>query len=281
MKILTLNTHSWVELHQIPKIKTLAKFIIDEDIDVVALQEVNQHQETLAISADEYYLSATERAVHHDNFGLLLAHFLKDLGRPYYWSWVDAHEAWNAYDEGVAVFSKVKPRQVAPIVMDDSYDYSQVWRRTALALEIPHADGSFWVASTHMNWWFIEDKYLFASDFASLDSQLRQLAGKAPVILAGDFNNDPETPEEGYAEVISRQWHDTYPLAKAREGEYTVHKKIAGWETATKAMRIDFIFTDQPLQVDYHRVVFADNSPEAISDHSGVLVDFDPQQLFN
>lgn len=42
MRFLTLNTHSWCEIHQIAKIRTLAKFIIEHQVDVIALQEVNQ-----------------------------------------------------------------------------------------------------------------------------------------------------------------------------------------------------------------------------------------------
>ena len=42
MRFLTLNTHSWCEIYQIAKIRTLAKFIIEQQVDVIALQEVNQ-----------------------------------------------------------------------------------------------------------------------------------------------------------------------------------------------------------------------------------------------
>lgn len=279
MKLLTLNTHSWVEIHQIPKIKTLATYIAEHNIDFVALQEVNQHQETSPGALTDYYLPATDRAVHHDNYALLLAQFLQELGHNYYWSWVDAHEAWHAYDEGVAILSKHKPTCVQPIVMDEQHSYDKVWRRTALAMEVPTAHGNLWVASTHMNWWFIENLYLFEQDFRSLNTQLRNLAASAPILLAGDFNNSPDTPNEGYQLVTSLGWHDTYTNASQREGSYTVHKKIAGWEKATKAMRIDFIFSNTPLTADSHRVIFADNTPEAISDHSGVLIDFDPASL--
>ncbi len=42
MLFLTLNTHSWCEPHQIVKIHELARFIADRQVDVIALQEVNQ-----------------------------------------------------------------------------------------------------------------------------------------------------------------------------------------------------------------------------------------------
>ena len=51
MKLLTLNTHSWLEVHQIPKIFELAQFIVREQVDVVALQEVNQFVKSPAVDA--------------------------------------------------------------------------------------------------------------------------------------------------------------------------------------------------------------------------------------
>ena len=43
MKLLTLNCHSWQEENQIEKIKYLAKIIKEKQYDVIALQEVSQH----------------------------------------------------------------------------------------------------------------------------------------------------------------------------------------------------------------------------------------------
>ena len=42
MKLMTLNCHSWQEENQIEKIKYLAKVIVKEKYDVIALQEVSQ-----------------------------------------------------------------------------------------------------------------------------------------------------------------------------------------------------------------------------------------------
>lgn len=281
MKALTLNTHSWVELHQIPKIKKLAEFIKENDIDVVLLQEINQHQETRTAADKPRYTPATERPIRHDNYALILVQFLEDLGANYHWSWVDSHEAWHAYDEGVAVLTKVKPNRVEPIIMDaDKYGYDKVWRRAAIAVELPTEGKSVWFASTHMNWWHKEELDLFEEDFKRLNSKLREFAGNSPILLAGDFNNGCEIRGEGYDQVVSLDWYDAFDTALEKKGEFTVHKEIAGWEGATQAMRIDFIFTSRPIEAQSLEVVFPDDSPEAISDHSGVLMDFDANQLF-
>ena len=70
---------------------------------------------------------------------------------------------------------------------------------------------------------------------------------------------------------------DTRSLAEHTDGENTVHREIAGWEGSTDAKRIDFVFADRLLTVNSHAVVFRDNSPEAISDHSGLLLEIDPE----
>ena len=42
MKLLTLNAHSWLETNQHDKIKAIAKEIINNNYDLIAIQEVNQ-----------------------------------------------------------------------------------------------------------------------------------------------------------------------------------------------------------------------------------------------
>jgi maltose 6'-phosphate phosphatase len=95
-------------------------------------------------------------------------------------------------------------------------------------------------------------------------------------LLGGDFNSAAHLPDEGYAFVTSTGLIDTRTIAKHAEGENTVHREIAGWEGSSDAKRIDFVFADRMVDVASHAVVFRDNSPEAISDHSGLLLEIDP-----
>ncbi|MFW0154554.1 endonuclease/exonuclease/phosphatase family protein [Rothia sp. P6271] len=275
MKILTLNTHSWLELHQLHKIRVLADFILAEDIDVIALQEVNQLIKAPFVETDHLYSPLTERPITFDNFALLLSQFLQEDGRTYYWSWAESHEGWGIYDEGVALLSKHPFIELHTIHMSDpQYDYKNVYRRCALTARIHVKNQDLWVSSAHMNWWERDGQQLFQHDFSSLNHQLHIFAQNTPIILAGDFNNDANVQAEGYAQILQAGWHDTYSQAAHVDGKYTVHKNIAGWENSTEAKRIDFILTKGlNAPVLRHRVVFADNTPEAISDHSGVLVE--------
>ena len=116
---------------------------------------------------------------------------------------------------------------------------------------------------------------LFAQEYTHLSQALAECALTAPVLLGGDFNSAAHLSDEGYALVTSSGMVDTRSLAEHTDGENTVHREIAGWEGSTDAKRIDFVFADRLLTVNSHAVVFRDNSPEAISDHSGVLVELD------
>lgn len=281
LKLLTLNTHSWLEVHQLHKIRTLAKFIVDHEIDVIALQEVNQLSDEPPTDTPVNFLPVCEHPLKDSNFGLFLMRYLAELTpQPYTFSWVDSHEGWGLYDEGLMMITRLPVLSAHRLVVShEYYTFHDVFRRCALAFEIATEHGPAWFVSVHMNWWVMHETALFEHDFASLDQQIRRLADDAPIFLLGDFNNDAAIADEGYAQIRSLGWADAFDHARQREGEFTVHKSIAGWEEAIRTMRLDYIFSSHPIPFDSHRVVFADNTEAAISDHSGLIGEFDPAQL--
>lgn len=275
MKLLTLNTHSWLEVHQIPKIFELAQFIVREQVDVVALQEVNQFVESAVVDTPLGFVGGADRPVRQDNYALLLNQFLEQLGSPYYWSWSVSHLGFDRYDEGVALLTR-KPFERCELVdLSPAYTDQDVARRVAVAVHLGEEFGGAWVASTHMSWWKLGEVALFADEFAQLERQMKQLADGAPVILAGDFNNAAQVQGEGYDLMLERGWIDTYRVAEQVTGEFTVHKSIHGWDNLTQALRIDLVLTDRPTRVRTHEVVFPDTDETAISDHSGLLLTLD------
>lgn len=276
MRFLTLNTHSWCEIHQIAKIRTLAKFIIEQQVDVIALQEVNQLTSTPVVKEPLNYRGGAGVPVHEDNYALLLVQTLNEMGATYEWTLTEAHLGWERYDECVAVLSRMPIRGIRPIDMSPDYTYFQVQRRAAQAALIETPSGPFWCATTHMSWWDFDGEPLFAQEFTRLSQALAECAETAPVLLGGDFNSAAHLSNEGYALVTSSGMVDTRSLAEHTDGENTVHREIAGWEGSTDAKRIDFVFADRLVDVASHTVVFRDNSPEAISDHSGLLLEIDP-----
>lgn len=276
MRFLTLNTHSWCEIHQIDKIRTLAQFIVDQQVDVIALQEVNQLTSTPVVEHPLHFRGGAGIPVREDNYALLLVRALEALGARYEWTLTEAHLGWERYDECVAVLSRMPIRGIRLIDMSPDYTYFQVQRRAAQAALIETPSGPFWCATTHMSWWDFDGEPLFAQEFTRLSQALAECAETAPVLLGGDFNSAAHLPDEGYAFVTSTGLIDTRAIAKHTKGENTVHREIAGWEGSSDAKRIDFVFTDRLVDVASHEVVFRDNSPEAISDHSGLLLEIDP-----
>ncbi|OFQ61872.1 endonuclease/exonuclease/phosphatase family protein [Rothia sp. HMSC061E04] len=276
MRFLTLNTHSWCEIHQIAKIRALAKFIIEQQVDVIALQEVNQLTSTPVVEHPLHFRGGAGIPVREDNYALLLVRALEALGARYEWTLTETHLGWERYDECVAVLSRLPIRGIKPINMSPDYTYFQVQRRAAQATLIETETGTFWCATTHMSWWDFDGEPLFAQEYAHLSQELAECARTAPVLLGGDFNSAAHLSNEGYALVTSSGMVDTRSLAEHTDGENTVHREIAGWEGSTDAKRIDFVFADRLVDVVSHAVVFRDNSPEAISDHSGLLLEIDP-----
>ncbi|WP_346844952.1 endonuclease/exonuclease/phosphatase family protein [uncultured Rothia sp.] len=280
MKFLTLNTHSWLEIHQHHKIHILADFIVEQEIDVIALQEVNQNLTASQVTAATSFIPASDIPLKSNNFALLLMEIISQKTGDYTWSWGDSHQGWEIYDEGLAIISRIPLRAVHNLeISEKRFAYTDVFRRCALACQLEVQGKTLWVVSAHMNWWLKQDFYLFEHDFASLDQQIRALAAGAPVLLLGDFNNDAAIESEGYRQILEAGWHDAFTAAEVKDGEFTVHHKISGWEDSTRNMRIDYIFTSTKVAVQRYTVVFPDNTDQAISDHSGIVVEIDPHEL--
>ena len=115
MRFLTLNTHSWCEIHQIAKIRTLAKFIIEQQVDVIALQEVNQLTSTPVVKEPLNYRGGAGVPVREDNYALLLVQALNEMGATYEWTLTETHIGWDRYDECVAILSRLPIRGIKPV----------------------------------------------------------------------------------------------------------------------------------------------------------------------
>lgn len=59
MKVLTLNTHSWLEAQQKEKLEIIVERIMKADYDIIALQEVNQLSHNAVIETPENFLFVT------------------------------------------------------------------------------------------------------------------------------------------------------------------------------------------------------------------------------
>ncbi len=93
---------------------------------------------------------------------------------------------------------------------------------------------------------------------------------QAPLIIMGDFNNPENTLGHDLVLASPLGLKDSHLAAKKVTGGPTILQDIDGWENNDKALRIDFIFVSQQLEVKESHVLFDGKKSPLISDHFGV-----------
>ncbi|EHI71002.1 endonuclease/exonuclease/phosphatase family protein [Streptococcus ictaluri] len=263
-KLLTLNTHSWMEINALKKLVDMAEHILAEKYDVICLQEINQLMESeLATSLPAYQAIPGTPAVHKDNFALLLIQYLKKRGQHYYWSWAYNHIGYGIYHEGVAILSK-QPMQTSEILisaMDDEKDYHT---RRALIAKTTIEGKEITVVNGHLSWF---DKG-FIGEWQRLEEKLKSI--DSPLIVMGDFNNP--TDQAGYQLILDSQLglRDSHEIAAYRFGEHSIVADIDGWEDNKEAYKVDHIFTTEEFKILSSKITFEGGEAPVVSDHYGL-----------
>lgn len=273
MKVLTLNTHSWMEEHPLEKLQQLVKQILEDDYDLIALQEVNQRIDSQpVIDSPNFHPTNDQFAVHEDNFAYLLVQQLAEQHAIYHWSWAYNHIGYDLYHEGVALLSKqpIKPEAALVSKEQNPADYR---RRVVLLGQTFVGELPITAASCHYSWWTETDG--FAYEWQQTEAILKHCP--SPLIIMGDFNNPASAVETGYELVCNSSLHlqDSFLSAKKRTGEFTVEKAIDGWGENQEKLRIDYIFTSPELSIDHYHILFDGKQTPIISDHFGVAVTAD------
>ncbi|MFD2699688.1 endonuclease/exonuclease/phosphatase family protein [Paenibacillus shunpengii] len=270
MKILTLNTHAWMEEDQLTKMDQLAEFIRTEDFDIVALQEVNQSQREAPLSDDDlspFYVTDDQALVKADNY----AHVLREqIGQAYYWTYIPIHVGFEKYDEGLAFLSKTPILDAFEAYVSEMRDYENYRTRKILGIKTVISGEETWFVNGHYGWWHDDESFRGQWD-NSLDVLKQKVKGQ-PAFIMGDFNNAAHLEGEGYDYVTQSGWHDCYELAEEKDEGYTVVKAIAGWENNKQKLRIDYVFSNRKLAVKSSKVVLDGKDSPIVSDHSGVSV---------
>ncbi|MBS7577823.1 MULTISPECIES: endonuclease/exonuclease/phosphatase family protein [unclassified Enterococcus] len=275
MKILTLNTHSWLEINQIAKLYQLAKEIIASNIEIIALQEVNQLIEAPIITNQSNIQSLSKIPIRSDNFAYLLINILEQLGSDYYGIWVDSHTGFEIYEEGVALISKKPFVDTQVITCRNQLDFTNVRRRSQIGGAIYYHEEKIWFYSVHFSWWQFENEELFTSEWLNFQ-KYGHISKNDNSIIMGDFNNDASILDEGYSLIHKHSsLYDSFHQAQTKYGEHTISKKIDGWENNNKELRIDYIFTTQPLKIKTYKILFNGQVQNTISDHYGVSIDLE------
>ncbi len=270
MKVLTLNAHSWLEENQLEKLNDLARNIIKEKYDIIALQEVNQTDKNKIITPNEYFYKTKDHDdIKEDNFAYLLTKILEKNNLYYHWSWTFNHFSYEKYNEGVAILSlnKIKPKS---LLLSEKFDLTDYRTRVAMVIETKVNNRDILALSGHYSWWNGEEGFKY--EWSQTEKLLNK--NKLPFILMGDFNNPAHIEDEGYNKIISNKLSikDSFLHSKKQIGEFTVEKNIAGWEDNKENLRIDYIFTSKEFNIDEYRVVFDGKNGSIISDHYGIAV---------
>lgn len=271
MKVLTLNAHSWLEKNSMDKLNDLAKNIIEEKYDIIALQEVNQTDENEIINPNEYFHETKgQTPIKEDNFAYILVGKLKENNLYYHWCWTYNHFSYNKYNEGVALLSlnKIKPKSLLLSKNSDVNDYRT---RIAIVVETTINNKPILALSGHYSWWNGNEGFKY--EWTQTENLLNETT--IPFVLMGDFNNPAHIENEGYNMIMNNNKldiKDSFVHSKKQIGEFTVEKNIAGWEDNKENLRIDYIFTSKEFNIEEYRVMFDGKNGPIISDHYGVAV---------
>ncbi|WP_256384469.1 endonuclease/exonuclease/phosphatase family protein [Photobacterium toruni] len=264
MKLLTLNTHSWQEDKQLQKLEIVAQAIIDQNCDVIALQEVNQHQLSGVVNESIY----SNSLVHTDNYGYLLQQKLAELGHNYQLTWDFVHQSYEVYQEGLAFLSRLPIIEHQVIDLNDNYNESNWKHRRAVRIKVAYQQQELDFYNCHCGWWNDEE-----SSFSEHLNRITATLSSRLSFLLGDFNNPSHVRHQGYDYALQCHLLDCYTMAESRDTGITVVKNIDGWQQNSQALRLDYIFSNQQLAVKQHQVIFNGHFYDVVSDHFGVITE--------
>ena len=273
MKIMTINTHSYIEENSEEKLKIFTDAISRLKPDIIAMQEVNQKTSSEPFIDDgKLVLNQFGMPLKEDNYALRAAKNLAEKGSFYKLLWLGMKRAYDSYEEGLCFLCK--KNVLSSCAFRISKCVSDNWRkRMVLGIEV----NKEWFYNVHMGRWD-DNEDPFYDQWLCLNEKA---AHGTPRWLMGDFNAPSDYENEGYGTILSGGWHDTFMLAKEKDGGATVFEKIDGWKdkTSFENKRIDYIFTDTKREIEYSYTVFNGKNEKRVSDHSAVLISYEGNDI--
>ncbi|MDW8061007.1 MAG: endonuclease/exonuclease/phosphatase family protein [Thermomicrobium sp.] len=219
--VVTYNIQSGYDGRDRWNLEATARVIESAQADVVLLQEVSRGW-LVTSSADQLVWLARRLGMHA--------------------SWGPASEdgLW-----GNAVLTRSRPLETRTV----RFGRTQNLRRGAVAVRLATPTGSLCVASTHLD----DPRPATEVRLAQIEELLAFLEACRPLVLGGDFNADPESPE----------------IAALRERGLIDAAATIGATASTSAdqRRIDYVFVSEGIEILAGRVPTA-----TASDHRPVLV---------
>lgn len=276
LTLLTINAHSWMEADNDMCLETIAQAVVEQQVDILAMQEVNQSEKSLHVSLKEkenlrFVPSYENVPLCNDNFALHLSRRLHHKGYTMYWTWAQAHKGYFDFDEGLALFTKTPILETRNIPLSPPGTEAPPFCYRRVPGIMAHINGmNIWFYSIHLGWWHDEIDP-FSKQWELLLRGIQPT--KESVYLMGDFNAPAEHRNEGY-DLIAKTgiFEDCFTRAQSKDDGYTVQRQIDGWRDRDfKGIRIDQIWTNVKSATLESRVIFNDRFYPVVSDHYGVL----------
>lgn len=257
MKLLTLNLHLWHEEDQINKLKKIANFIQENDVDICFFQEAAQ------LESNELIIDNIKK----DNNAYLIKSF---LDKEYYLYFEYKKNGYEVYNEGLAILSKY------PLINKDWFYISKIrnpkdWHtRIIVKASINYNNEIIDLYSSHIGWDEGIEKY-----FDQIDEYMKNINQKNKFILAGDFNCMYNSIQYKY--ILSKGL--TSIIEKVNIDPYlnpTFHFKLDfPSNEIIKNSHIDYFFTnDKNIKVNDYNIYFNEDD-NLVSDHHLVVVNID------
>ncbi len=275
LRLLTLNTHSLMESDYDRKLTAFADAAAELCPDVIALQEVNQRlaaPECPEARLPGYRPAAAATIVREDNHALRAVRLLAQRGADYHWTWLPVKCGYGRFEEGLALLSRSPILETDECLVSRSAESSNWKTRRLLGIRTQAAPDA-WFYSVHYGWWNDAEEP-FSGQWHRTQTHL---ADRGTVWLMGDFNCPASVRGEGYDLITRMGWHDGYRLAEARIGCNTASSEIDGWKgtAGDGGIRIDQLWCSRPVRVTGCEVVFDGVRWPMVSDHCGVLLDYE------
>lgn len=246
MRLLTLNLHCRQETRWRENLETLAHLIVEQNIDVIALQECAQSRDAEDMS--------------EDNDIVVLQHCLENHGLKYNVHWTLNHIGFESWYEGLGLLSRFPFESIQEIQISVVSDIHNWQTRRAQLATFKTPNGPIQLCNLHLG-----------IDARAID-ELRRLGEAIKLsnpIVVGDFNI-PDTSSEYRTIRDLLQTPDVYAEIVGRS-DPTFFPGADGWGEQ-RGERIDYVFGHGASAIQ--RVFTGAQSPR-ISDHMGLLVDFE------
>ena len=275
MKLITLNIHSIVEKDYEKKLDKFVETICKLKPEIFVLQECNQTRDAKKVPIDKLFgCVGTDMPIKENNNAYIISKLLRNKGLEYNWYWNSAKKGYDILDEGLAVFSLKPIESFEYFYLSDVKDYNNWKTRISVGCTINYNGNKKSFYSVHFGWWNDKEENI-KGQWQNLQKHFEN-RNDEHIYIMGDFNSPSHIKNEGYDFVCSTGWYDTYEIAKIKDDGITVPDVIDGWRdkfVEKNGMRIDYIFSNKPINIKSHNVIFNGKNEDIISDHFGIIVE--------